>query len=640
MSDTREPAAHLARSSTDAAASGDGTGELSHGQILTIMSGLMLGMFLAALDQTVVATAIRVIGDDLHGLSAQAWVTTAFLITSTIATPLYGKLSDIYGRKPFFLFAISIFVCGSVLCSFATSMYMLAGFRAVQGIGAGGLFTLALSIVADIVSPSQRAKYQGYFIAVFGTSSVLGPLIGGSLAGADSILGITGWRWIFLVNVPIGIIALLVVTIVLNIPHTRLDQRVDYPGAALLVVALVPLLLVAEQGRTWGWASPSALACYAIGVLGLACFVVIEARQRDSALLPLRLFANPVFSLTSVQTALIGVGMFGAVSVLPLYLQIVKGASPTASGLLTLPLVGGIMVASLTSGQITSRTGQYRIFPIIGSAMMIVGMVLLWRLTAASSYLYVDIAMALLGVGVGLNMQTLTLAMQNSVLRSDIGVATASSTFFRQIGGTLGVAAFLSILYSVLPSELDTKLAAAASDPGFQSAAAADPDGAGLLRGTGLINDTGALQRLSPVLVQPWREGFTAAIDIVFIAAACVVAISFVLALMSKAPQQRRATVPSAATGIPVGSASAVAPSASNLVESPHPACLMATAAGRARAERRVGGGHDQTVWPHRNQHPGPGPQRRAETASYDDPQMRSHRGDRAPLHQKSRRQL
>src|SRR5689334_12294123 len=229
----------------------------------------MLGMFLAALDQTIVTAAIRTIGDDLHGLSMQAWVTTAYLITATISTPLYGKLSDIYGRKPFFLTAITIFLIWSAACAFATSMYMLAAFRAVQGLGAGGLFSLALAIIGDIVPPRERARYQGYFLAVFGTSSVLGPVIGGFFAGQDEILGIAGWRWVFLVNVPIGIIALAVVAKVLNIPHQRRDHRLDFLGALMITVCLVPLLTVAEQGRPWGWTSHRAIICYAVGAAGL-----------------------------------------------------------------------------------------------------------------------------------------------------------------------------------------------------------------------------------------------------------------------------------------------------------------------------------------------------------------------------------
>jgi MFS family permease len=256
------------RDARAAAAAPDASGAFTHRQIMTILVGLLLGMFLAALDQTVVSTAIRTIADDLNGYDLQAWATTAFLITSTIATPLYGKLSDMYGRRPFFLFAITVFILGSLMCTFAWSMYSLAAFRAVQGIGAGGLMSMALAIIADIVPPRERSKYQGYFMAVFGSSSVLGPVIGGALSGQESILGVAGWRWIFLVNVPIGAIALVVVFRVLHLPHTRRDHRIDWPGALALITFLVPLLIVAEQGRTWGWADPKALACYVIGAVG------------------------------------------------------------------------------------------------------------------------------------------------------------------------------------------------------------------------------------------------------------------------------------------------------------------------------------------------------------------------------------
>jgi len=340
-------------------------GALTHKQILTILTGLMLGMFLAALDQTIVATAIRTIGDDLHGLSAQAWVTTAFLITSTIATPLYGKLSDIYGRKPLFMIAITIFLVGSALCGLAQNMYMLAVFRAFQGIGAGGLFSLALAILGDLVAPRERARYQGYFLAVFATSSVLGPVIGGFFAGQQSILGITGWRWIFYINVPIGLIALVVVNRTLHLHQERRSHRIDWFGATALIVGLVPLLIIAEQGRLWGWASPIAFACYLIGVAGIVSFVYVESRMGDDALIPLRLFRSRNFAVGSGQSIVIGVGLFGGIASIPLYLQIVKGASPTEAGLLILPMVAGIMAAAVISGQLTSRTGHYRVFPII-----------------------------------------------------------------------------------------------------------------------------------------------------------------------------------------------------------------------------------------------------------------------------------
>src|SRR4051794_21479478 len=295
MAQTSRASAAQRRDARAAAAAPAEDGAFTHRQIVTILVGLMVAMFLAALDQTVVATAIRTIADDLQGYDLQAWATTAFLITSTIATPLYGKLSDIYGRRPFYLFAIGIFVVGSVLCGMASSMYELAAFRAIQGIGAGGLMSLALAIIGDIVPPRERSRYQGYFMAVFGTSSVLGPVIGGFFAGQTSLLGIPGWRWIFYINVPLGIAASLVVMRVLPLPHQRRDHRIDWPGALALITCLVPLLIVAEQGRIWGWGSGRGLLCYVIGAVGLVLFILAERAYKDDALLPLRLFKNRSF---------------------------------------------------------------------------------------------------------------------------------------------------------------------------------------------------------------------------------------------------------------------------------------------------------------------------------------------------------
>src|SRR4051794_9065516 len=311
MSQSTRTTAAGRRDARAAAAAPDASGVFTHRQIMTILVGLLLGMFLAALDQTVVSTAIRTIADDLKGYDLQAWATTAFLITSTISTPLYGKLSDMYGRRPFYLFAIAVFVFGSALCGVAQSMYQLAAFRALQGIGAGGLMSLALAIIADIVAPRERSRYQGYFMAVFGSSSVLGPVIGGFLSGQAAILGIAGWRWIFWVNVPLGLLAFVVVSRVLHLPHTRREYRIDWPGAIGLVAFLVPLLVVVEQGREWGWGSERSIACYVVSLIGFVGFIVAELAYGEDALLPLRLFRNRTFAISGISSIIVGMGMFG-----------------------------------------------------------------------------------------------------------------------------------------------------------------------------------------------------------------------------------------------------------------------------------------------------------------------------------------
>jgi EmrB/QacA subfamily drug resistance transporter len=494
---------------------------------VAILVGLMLGMFLAALDQTVVATSIRVIADDLRGFSVQAWATTAFLITSTIATPLYGKLSDIYGRKQFFLFAIVVFIVGSGLCGLAQSMYQLAVFRAVQGIGAGGLFSLALAIVGDIVPPRQRARYQGYFLAVFGTASVVGPVVGGFFAGASSILGIAGWRWIFWINVPVALVALVVVTKVLHLPHTRQDHRIDWPGALALVVGLVPLLLVAEQGRTWGWASAPALLCYAIGGVGLLLFLACERRLGDEALLPLRLFRGRTFVIGTASSAIIGMGMLGGILLLPLYLQIVRGSSPTRAGLELIPLVVGIMSGSLFSGQFVARTGRYRVLPITGTTLLAVSLLLL-TLVGADTPLGLTMAiMVVLGFGLGCTMQPTVLAVQNAASPHEIGVSTSAVTFFRSMGGTVGAAVFLSILFAQLPDRVRTAYRQAAETPQFQAAVRNQPEQAQLLTqaagGQAGLEDTSFLGQLAAPLAHPFKVGFSESMNVAFLAAAGVV---------------------------------------------------------------------------------------------------------------------
>src|SRR4051794_22955147 len=500
---------------------------LSHRQILTILSGLLLGMFLAALDQTVVATGIRTIADNVNGYSLQEWATTAFLITSTITTPLYGKLSDQYGRKPFFMFAISIFVAGSALCGLSQSMYELAAFRAIQGIGAGGLFTLALAIIGDLVGPRERARYQGYFLAVFGTASVLGPVVGGFLAGQASFLGITGWRWIFYINVPIGLVALIVVSKVLQVDHTPHKHRIDWPGALALVVALVPILTVAEQGRTWGWSSDKALLCYAIGLIGIVLFYFAERAYGEEALLPLRMFKNKTFRIGGLSSVIIGMGMFGGMLMFPQYLQVVKGSSPTVAGLQMLPMTIGMMTGSIISGQTIARTARYKKFPVIGTALLVVAMVLFHFVSATTSLPVVMSIMLLMGLGLGGNMQPVILAVQNAVAPREIGVATSSVTFSRQMGGTLGTAVFLSILFSTVTGYITDALAKATQTPAWKAAAAAHPDQLKTLRSGAhqALTDTSFIQQLPPALAAPFKAGFADSMDLVFLVAAVIVAI-------------------------------------------------------------------------------------------------------------------
>jgi EmrB/QacA subfamily drug resistance transporter len=524
-----------------------GPGGLSHRQIMTILTGLLLGMFLAALDLTIVSTSIRTIADDLNGLSIQAWVTTAYLITSTLSTPLYGKLSDLYGRKPFYIAAISIFVIGSAASAFSTSMYMLAAFRAFQGLGAGGLMSLAFTILGDIVSPRQRAKYQGYFLAVFGVSSVLGPVIGGALAGAPSILGIVGWRWVFLVNVPIGFVALVVVAKVLNVPFIRkVNPRIDWWGALTLVIGLVPLLIVASQGQTWGWGDPKSLICYAVGALGVIAFIVTERLMGQHAMIPLRLFRSGTFSMVILASVLIGVAMFGAMTLIPQYLQIVKGSSPTLSGLQTLPMMVGLMGASIVSGQITSRTGRYKIFPVLGTVIIGGGGVLLATLGADTPLWQPMLYMFVIGAGLGLCMQTLQLSAQNAGPIQDMGVATSSATFFRQIGATLGVAVFLSILFGSVTTKIGSALGSAFHTTPFQAAlhdpnVLANPNNqavVSMITGHGgsanVLSDSSFLQKIDPRLAHPFLVGFSGSIDIVFWLLAAVMVVAFFVTLFTK----------------------------------------------------------------------------------------------------------
>lgn len=520
--------------------------ELTHRQIVTILLGLMAGMFLAALDQNIVATAIRTISDDLHGLDEQAWVTTAYLITSTIATPIYGKLSDLYGRKPFYLAAILIFVAGSLACTFATSMYMLAAFRAVQGIGAGGLMSLALAIVGDIVPPRERAKYQGYFLAVFGTSSVLGPVIGGFFADRESLFNITGWRWVFLVNVPIGVVAFLMVSATLTLQHVRREARIDWLGAFALALGLVPLLTVAEQGRAWGWTSTNSLLCYGIGLAGVLLFIWAEYRAGEYALIPLRIFRNRAIVIALSGGFVVGAGMFGGMMLLPqFYLQIINGSSPTTAGLQMIPMVVGMMIASIVSGQLMTKTGRVKIFPIIGVAIMTIGLFSLSRITADTELWKVMVGMFFFGFGLGNTMQPLILAVQAAVEPKDIGMATSSATFFRQIGATLGVAIFLSMMFNTVGDNISTAFRTASGEASFQAAlkdpaVLADPTNASFVKAlssgdtsamASVTSDSSLINQLDATLAHPFKVAFAESMSTVFITAGIACAIGLLVLL-------------------------------------------------------------------------------------------------------------
>ncbi|MQY28686.1 MFS transporter [Nocardia aurantia] len=560
-STTREPASP-AVPVTDASAS------LSHRQILTILSGLLLGIFLAALDQNIVSVAIVKIANSLHGFDEQAWATTAYLITATVSTPLYGKLADIYGRKPFYLVAIGLFVIGSAACTFAGSMYQLAGFRAFQGLGAGGLMSLAFTIIGDIVPARERVRYQGYFMMVFGSATVLGPVLGGLFSNYDRLWGLSGWRWVFLVNVPVGVLALVVVARVLNVPLPRQRHRVDWFGAVLLAVCVVPLLVVAEQGRGWGWTSHRALLCYGIAVAGLLCFLLVEFLMREAALIPLRLFRSSTFAVTILGGFIVGVAMFGAISMVPLYLQVVRGFSPTKSGLLMLPLVLGIMVGSQLAGQLTRTTGRYKIQPVLGTFVIAVG-ALLYAQVHYDSPLWQPLAYSLvIGFGLGGCMQTLITAAQNAGPRSDMGVSTATATFCRQMGGTLGVAVFLTIMFNLLPRRIVTAFGGQLP-PGF--------DGAELGR---LQSNTSGIAALPDAVRRPVLIGFTESLQGVFYAGAGVaLAACLVLIFMKEIPLQDLPV--HASEDVPVREESRADPAA----DRPEPATLAVEPVAARRAD-------------------------------------------------------